>query len=123
MRLACVLLLLMATASSCASASANAKAQPPTETAIIDALWRYHTGVVRAATAPEFSINGDDFARSIQFLEKVTGIYSDTPNWAGRVPTGELPNTLSRWEAWYAQHHAELRLSDDGCGVAQRRSH
>ena len=92
---------------------------PPTEAAIIDALWRYHTGVVHAATAAEFTIDGDEFARSIQFLEKVTGINSDTANWAGRIPTAELPNTLQRWEAWYAEHRGELRLSADGCGVSR----
>lgn len=76
------------------------------------------------ALAPEFSLNGDEFARPIEFLEKVTGIYSDTANWAGRIPTAELPNTFSRWEDWYKTHRGELRLSPDGCGVVvpQRES-
>jgi hypothetical protein len=83
-----------------------------------------NTTVVRSALAPKFSLDGDGFARSVQFLEKVTSIYSDTPNWAGRIPTEELPNTLRRWEEWYKKHRDELRLSQDGCGaVLQSPSH
>jgi hypothetical protein len=114
---ACIAVLLAATLVSCVSVSKAGAADVPTEPEVIDILWRFHTGVVRQALAPEFSLNGDEFARSIEFLEKVTGIYSDTPNWAGRIPTEELPNTFRRWQDWYKTHRGELRLSPDGCGV------
>jgi hypothetical protein len=110
--------LVAATLVSCVSASKSGVADEPTEEELIDMIWRYHTGVVRSALAPEFSIDGDDFARSVEFLEKVTGIDSDTPNWAGRIPTKELPNTFRQWEAWYKTHRDVLRLSADGCGIA-----
>ena len=102
---------------SCASTPNAGAADVPTEAEVIDALWRYHAGVVRSVLAPEFSLNGDEFARSIEFLEKVTGICSDTRNWAGRIPTEELSNTFMQWEDWYKTHRGELRLSPDGCGV------
>ncbi|MEK6375002.1 MAG: hypothetical protein AABO58_20200 [Acidobacteriota bacterium] len=117
MKRACIVLLVAAALVSCVSAPKAGAADVPTEADVIDTLWRYHTRVVRSAFASEFSLNGDDFARSIEFLEKVTGIYSDTPNWAGRIPTEELPNTFRRWEAWYEKHRGELGLSQDGCGV------
>jgi len=87
----------------------------PTEEAVIATLWNYHIGIVQTAVAPHSYLNGDDFARSIQFLEKVTGIYSDTRNWAGRIPTAELPHSLKLWEEWYERHRSELRLSYVGC--------
>lgn len=117
MRHACMAVLLAATLVSCVSGSKAGAADVPTEAEAIDVLWRYHTGIVRKALAPEFSLNGDEFARSIEFLEKVTGIHSDTRNWAGRIPTEELPNTIKRWEEWYKTHRGELQLSPDACGV------
>jgi hypothetical protein len=122
MKRACVILLFAAAFGSCLSAARARGADAPTEADVIDMLWRYHTSVVRSALAPQFSLNGDDFARSVQFLEKVTSIYSDTPNWAGRIPTEELPNTLKRWEEWYKKHRGELRFSQDGCGVVLQSS-
>lgn len=62
-------------------------------------------------------LGDDEFARSIEFLENVTGIQSNTGTWAGRIPTDDLPETVKRWEEWYKTRRGELRLSRDACGV------
>jgi hypothetical protein len=86
------------------------------EQELVDAIWRYHVATIRSAMTQQHQGSLDEFAASIDFVESLTGLGSDTLTWAGRIPTAELPGAVARWEKWFTQNRTALIVVRDRCG-------
>jgi hypothetical protein len=97
------------------STSLAASSVTTAERQAVRALWSYHIAVVRAAVRSKGVVDLKSFTGSIEALERITGVKSNTGTWAGRVPTRDLLQTVSEWEQWFNRRGKNLRLHDFGC--------
>ena len=83
---------------------------------LVENVWRAHEHVVLSVLNMEKGeIDLDRLSRSIVFFEKVTGIMSNSHTYFGVLPTSELPDTLERWNQWYAENRHLLRIDPLSC--------
>lgn len=88
---------------------------------LIDALWQYHMSVIGqvliARSDDDAVIDLDAFRRSVDVVETLTNIPSNTGTRLGRLPSPELPEAMRQWDAWYARNRRRLDVSLDGCSL------
>jgi hypothetical protein len=94
--------------------------------AVADAIWNYHMTVIREAMASTLSKTPKaippEFAESIEAIEALTGIASDTGTFVGRLPMPQLRVTIQLWEKWYAKNRDRIQVDLTGrCTLSLRR--
>jgi hypothetical protein len=92
---------------------------------VIDAVWQYHLTVVKAGVAARNSGAGTidlaEFGRSVDAVEALTRIPSNTGTRLGRMPMPDLPQTIRMWERWYADNRHKLDISIDGSSLRLKK--
>lgn len=88
---------------------------------VTDAVWQYHLAVIKAVVAarnrPDVTMDLAQFGRSVDIVESLTKIASNTGTRVGRVPTPELPRTIQLWEQWYADNKDRVDVDVNACSL------
>jgi hypothetical protein len=90
----------------------------------IDAVWHYHLAVVNAviiAKDKNLPIHLTEFGHSVDLIESLTGISSNTGTRAGRLPSPQLATALHLWERWYEHNRQRLDIAPGGCLLRLKR--
>lgn len=95
------------------------------EQAAVEALWKMHCATVQhyigwpGGDAP---IDQKKFADAVEFLERASGILSNTGTTLGRLPVDGLDATLAQWKSWFKANKKELCIDSSSCLVVMCES-
>lgn len=95
----------------CTAASAFGRKCPGQSRAdqrAVHAIWRAQRNAARSM--PNGAAETERFSRALDFMERLTGVQSDTGTYLGRLPTPGLEDALKSWDVWYREHRCELEL-------------
>ncbi len=118
-RRAVAMLLVVALYTQCGNAAHDPAREARARVA--DAVWQYHLTVIKAAVAarnrPDVTMDLTQFGRSVDLIESLTKIASNTGMRVGRAPTPELPRTIDLWERWYADNRDRVDVNVNACSL------